>query len=71
MELKDYLESRYLSRKEFAKLVGVNTATITNYIQGHRIPILAIALKIQEVTNGKVSVQDLVKIRRKKDDGNR
>lgn len=66
MDLKDYLESRCLSRKEFADLVGINVASVTNYILGHRRPILEIALKIQEATQGKVSAADLLKPKKRK-----
>ncbi len=60
MDLKTYLESRNLGVEEFASMVRVSAATISNYIHWHRRPRLDIALRIEEVTKKKVTVEDLM-----------
>ena len=60
MKLRDYLESRNLSSKEFAKLVGISAASVDNYLAGRRTPTLKIARKIEEITHGRVRCMDLV-----------
>ena len=60
MRLKEYLKSRNFSVKEFATLVGVSCCAIHNYMSGKRTPRLEIAQKIKEVTNEKVSINDLL-----------
>ena len=59
MWLKDYLESRQLTYKEFAKMIGVHVTTISNYINFKRTPALWVALRIEEMTKGKVTVEDM------------
>jgi DNA-binding transcriptional regulator YdaS (Cro superfamily) len=60
MDLKIYLESRNIEHKEFAKMILVTPTTISNYIAGRRRPNIQIALRIEKVTNGKVTIKDLL-----------
>lgn len=69
MDLKTYLESRSFTKKEFAKLIGISSAAVSNYICKKRKPALDIAIKIEQVTKGKVSAQDLFNWWESKDDG--
>lgn len=59
MNLKTYLESRHLTYKEFADLIQVNPCTVSNYICKKRKPALDIAIKIEKVTKGKVTTEEL------------
>lgn len=59
MELKLYLKSRCMSQKEFATLIGVSVASLNHYLNGTRKISLKHALKINEVTQGKVSLKEL------------
>jgi len=60
MDLKYYLDSRNISRKEFAEMVGVDASTISNYIHFRRKPTLEIGRMIEKVTKGKVTIDDLL-----------
>ncbi len=60
MDLKKYLKRYKMSQQEFADLVEVSKKSISNYICGKRKPCLAIALRIQEATDGMVSIKDLL-----------
>jgi DNA-binding transcriptional regulator YdaS (Cro superfamily) len=60
MDLEKYLESRNLGKKEFATMIGVSAATISNYIHFRRKPTLDIANRIMKATKGKVTIEDLL-----------
>jgi predicted transcriptional regulator len=60
MKLADFLSQRAMSQTEFANSVGVTTASISRYISGDRLPSAAVMRKIREVTEGKVTPDDLV-----------
>lgn len=62
MDLKLYLESRNMEHKEFAKMIGVSPAAISNYIHLRRTPTLEIARRIVNATKGKVTIDDLLVI---------
>lgn len=61
MELKKYLESRNIEIQEFAKMVGVTPGALSNYIYKRREPRPNIRRKIIDATNGKVTLEDLLK----------
>ncbi len=58
MELQTYLDERGLSQREFAKIAGVSYVTISRICRGFE-PSLAIAVKIEKATKGKVKPKDL------------
>lgn len=60
MDLKLYLDSRNLTLKEFARLIDVHPATISNYLNWNRKPTLEIANRIFKATKGKVTHEDLM-----------
>jgi helix-turn-helix protein len=60
MDLKSYLESRNIGIKEFADMIDVSAASISNYIHWHRKPRLEIAQRIVKATKGKVTIEDLL-----------
>lgn len=59
MDLRQYLTSRHLTQKEFADMVGISRTAISHYVAKRRIPTLLIAMKIKEMSNNKVSLEDL------------
>jgi transcriptional regulator with XRE-family HTH domain len=58
MKLSDYLATGILSRTELGERVGVSQAAISRYVNGERIPRPEIALKIEQATEGKVTIAD-------------
>ena len=60
MDLKNYLDSRNIPYAEFAKMVDVSPATISNYIHWRRKPTLEIGRRIEKATKGKVTIDDLL-----------
>jgi plasmid maintenance system antidote protein VapI len=65
MELKLYLESRHISQKELGALTGIPQSIICKLLQGkHRISAEN-ALKIITVTDEKVTLEDLIGLRKK------
>jgi predicted transcriptional regulator len=69
MNLKTYIETRRFTRKEFAKLIGVSACAVSNYICKKRKPALDIAIRIEQVTGGKVTAEDLFNWWESKDNG--
>lgn len=59
MKLEDYLIEKNLSKADFAKKIGRTREYIHNLLKGHYYPSLASAKKIEEITSGKVKVEDL------------
>ena len=60
MDLKIYLKMSGITHKEFAKMIGVSEASISNYIGWRRKPSSSIVARIEIVTKGKVTVHDLM-----------
>ncbi len=65
MELKLYLESRHISQKEFHHMTGIPLSVISKILAGkHRISAEN-ALKIITITSGKVTLEELVALRKR------
>ena len=60
MFLKMYLLQNKISIRDFAKKVGVTPAAISNYVAFNRTPRLHIAKRIEIVTQGQVTIEDLM-----------
>jgi transcriptional regulator with XRE-family HTH domain len=60
MNLKDYIESRDLGKREFATMIGISACALSNYLYHRRRPRLDIAQRIVKVTKGKVTIEDLL-----------
>lgn len=60
MEIKQYLDSRNISQKEFAELMGISEAAVSHYYNRRRTPHLEIAMRIVGFTKGKVDYKDLL-----------
>lgn len=70
MDLKTYLELKRILLKDFAEIIGVSPATISNYLNWHRKPTLEIGRRIEKATKGKVTIDDLLSYwEAKKDNG--
>ena len=61
MNLREYLEREKISPSAWAKKVGIPQPVISRFLSGERGVSLATALRIQEVTDGLVRVEDMVK----------
>lgn len=57
--LKKYIENENLSPSAWAEKVGIPQPVISRLLAGTRSVSLKTALRIQEVTGGKVRVEDL------------
>lgn len=55
MKLIDYLKQQNISYSDFAKQINVTASYITYILQNKRRPSPEIALKIEQVTEGRVS----------------
>lgn len=60
MELRTYLKLTNIEKKEFAVMIGVSPSSISNYLSGKRMPPLEIGRKIEKVTRGRVTIDDLI-----------
>lgn len=60
MELKDYFEMKEIKVKEFAALVGCPMNAIYCYLKGQKVKEYDRAKKIEKLTNGQVTVEDLM-----------
>ena len=60
MNLQKYIEAKKIKQIDFAELIGISAAFVNQMCKGTRRPSANIALKIQEATNGKVSVMELL-----------
>lgn len=66
MDLKKYVESTGLQKKAFAHMLGISVFALSNYMHRRRTPTLQIADRIIEVTNGKVTIKDLLVMSKKR-----
>lgn len=60
MKLRDYLHKKRIRQIDFAKEVGIGQTQLSKWINGARVPSRKNALKIEELTNGKVSADEML-----------
>ena len=60
MKLEEYLKVKKMSQKKIADMVGVTPAHITHILKKRKSPSLLLAKQIEEVTEGSVTVYDLI-----------
>ena len=60
MTLKKWMEQNKLSCADLAKVLKVSKTTIFKYANKTRVPSLAMAVKIEGITLGKVTCRDLL-----------
>lgn len=58
MKLKDYLNEERIHPAYFAVTNGISITSIYRYLKGER-PQFSTACKIEKVTNGKVTVEEM------------
>ena len=56
-KLERYLKTNGITKTRFAAQVGIHISYITHLVKGRKVPSLATAVKIQELTNGAVPVE--------------
>jgi len=66
MNLREYLDDNVLQIREFTKQVGVTEHTVYNWLNGLIMPVRINQLKIQKLTDGKVTTEDWGNNERKK-----
>lgn len=59
MTLREYLKRESLSLTDFAARLGVPITTAHGYVSAKRTPALHVAVKIEDITAGAVTVRDL------------
>lgn len=59
-KLKSYLKERRIPYRDFAEKIGLSAASVSDIINGHQTPSLLVAWNIEQATNRKVKMQDLV-----------
>jgi DNA-binding transcriptional regulator YdaS (Cro superfamily) len=59
MKIHEYLEKHSITRAKFAKKVGVIEKAVGHWITGARDPKPDTAVKIERVTKGEVTLQDI------------
>jgi len=60
MDLKRYLFEKTISVKNFAEQLGVSTSLIYHILNRFRMPSRTLAAKIEELTEGMVSKEELL-----------
>ncbi|WP_370687535.1 helix-turn-helix domain-containing protein [Epibacterium sp. MM17-32] len=63
MNLSEYLTEAGVTQSEFAARVGVTQGVISRLSSGHSLPGLALAVRIENATNGAVKAQNWVRNR--------
>jgi predicted transcriptional regulator len=67
MQLKEYLYKYGIKHSFIAEKVGITKQCIARYIMGYNRPPLEVMAKIEDITNGKVSIRDWLKTDESKD----
>lgn len=60
MTLHEYLRHGRISYRDFGRRIERDGAEVWRWAHGHRTPALDVAVKIEEVTGGSVSVRELL-----------
>lgn len=60
MKLKEYLRGQKIRYRGFADELGISEQSLKNIVAGTSRPGLLLALKIEKLTNGKVTPQHMV-----------
>lgn len=59
MNLREYLDENRITYREFAEKLGIHLQSLKNIAYGVRKPGLGLALRIEELTGGKVTPRSL------------
>jgi transcriptional regulator with XRE-family HTH domain len=63
MNLKTYLKTSGISRKQFKDSTGISVNVINNLCSKGYYPGIKTALKIVQATNGKVTLNELLRVK--------
>ena len=66
MKLEEYLRFNRIKNRELAEKLGVSQAFVNLMLHGKRKPSLDLAKKIEKITEGRVSVFELLGINKPK-----
>ena len=59
MRLLDYLKAKKLNKLKFSKILQISPIHMSNICNGKRNPSSKLMKRIEELTNGQVTMQDL------------
>lgn len=59
MKLQKFLQINEITQEEFASKVGVSRPWITYIVNEVRNPSIGLSMRIEEATNGQVTIKDL------------
>lgn len=62
MKLRTYLSEAGISLTRFAAKIGVSVSTVHGWTTGRRVPALETALRIEALTDGRVTTKDLAPV---------
>lgn len=60
MNLKQYLDKKRLTYREFAEQLEIQPQSLQSIAYGRRKPSLDLAVKIEELSNGELTPKDLL-----------
>ena len=60
MKLKEYLRAKKIRYRAFSTELGISEQTLKNMMAGASRPGLLLALKIEKLTNGEITPQQMV-----------
>jgi len=58
MKLENYLKEHKINQTHFGRFIGVSRFHVNKLVREKRTPSFKLAKKIQEMTNGAVSIND-------------
>ena len=60
MKIEDYLKKKDMTINKFAEIIDVHRTYISDIIHRRAKPSLALMIRIEEATNGEVSVDEML-----------
>lgn len=59
--IRHYRISEGITQNSFAKSLGISRVSLSHYETGHRIPSLRLAIRIEKLSDGKLTVRDILR----------
>lgn len=60
MTLREFLEEKRITYREFAEQLNIHLQSLKNIAYGKKKPSLELAIRIEELTEGRVTPKDLL-----------
>lgn len=60
MDIYTYLGKHRLTKQKFARSLGITQPVIYRILNGSRFPKINVAIKVQQITNGEVTVEEFL-----------